>query len=217
MRHFVIGDIHGHARALDAILNTIAPVRSDRITFLGDYIDHGPHSKAVLDTLMALGNTARPIAGNHEVLMLAALTDTDVQREWLRYGGEQTLTSFGVDHIRQIPDRYIRWLAQLPWYIEDENAVFVHAGANPYQAMNKQTENDLLWRHLPAPIRLANGKTLYCGHTPRTQPVISPSFVNLDTGIASGGMLSCYEITTGHLIQANRRGEIIEPALIIAA
>ncbi|MAT49758.1 MAG: hypothetical protein CMK32_01035 [Porticoccaceae bacterium] len=220
-RHFVIGDIHGHARALDAILNAIAPTGADCITFLGDYIDHGPDSKAVLDTLIRLGNIARPlirpIAGNHEALLLAALNDRDAEREWLRYGGEQTLASFGVAKISEIPNHYVEWLAALPLYIEDDNAVFVHAGANPNRPMNRQTENDLLWRHLPSPVYMANGKALYCGHTPRTAPVISPLFVNLDTGIANGGLLSCYEITTGQLMQANRWGEISETTQAVAA
>lgn len=220
-RHFVIGDIHGHARALDAILNAIAPTGDDCITFLGDYIDHGPDSKAVLDTLIRLGNIARPlirpIAGNHEALLLAALNDSDAEREWLRYGGEQTVASFGMARIREIPDRYIEWLAGLPLYIEDDNAIFVHAGAHPNRPMNAQTENDLLWAHLPCPVYMANGKTLYCGHTPRKEPIISPLFVHLDTGIASGGLLSCYEVSTGQLLQANRWGEIVQVQHGIAA
>lgn len=217
MRHFVIGDIHGHAKALDAILDAITPARDDRITLLGDYIDQGPASKAVLDTIMALGPIGRPIAGNHEVLMLAARTEPAAEREWLRYGGDQTLASFGVNHLSQIPDRYFEWMASLPWCLQDTNHVFVHAGMNPALPLAAQSEEDLLWLHRQKPVRLQNGKVLVTGHTPQPRPVITPCHIQLDTGIACGGLLSCLDLYSGGLIQADTRGELLARKCAVAA
>jgi Calcineurin-like phosphoesterase len=208
MRHFAIGDIHGHIHALNAILNRIAPTKTDRIILLGDYIDHGPDSKAVIDTIISLGNIARPIAGNHEALMLAARTDQDAQCAWLRYGGDQTLCSFKASCVSEIPQRYFDWISALPLYLEDEHTVYVHAGVNPSKPMSRQRDEDLLWRHQPHPRRLSNGKLLVCGHTPRPCPLIDEKYISLDTGIASGGLLSCIDLNTRSLIQATAEGRL---------
>ena len=208
-RHFVIGDIHGHLRALDALLDCIAPASGDRITFLGDYVDHGPHSKDVIDTIVRLGDIARPIAGNHEMYLLGALTDSDVEREWLRCGGAATLASFGVGSVKDIPVSYIDWLDSLPWYIEDAGHLFVHAGVNPQVPMAAQTQEDLMWRHWSTPIVLQSGKTLVCGHRPTASPFMSPTCICLDGGIARGGVLSCYECESRTLYRSDASGRLL--------
>ena len=53
MRTLAIGDIHGCSRALRALLDAVGPTPEDRIVTLGDYIDRGPDSYAVIDQLLA--------------------------------------------------------------------------------------------------------------------------------------------------------------------
>ncbi|MEI6540843.1 MAG: metallophosphoesterase, partial [Planctomycetota bacterium] len=49
-----MGDIHGCIHALDVLLAEIAPTSSDRLVFLGDLIDQGRDSCAVLERLIEL-------------------------------------------------------------------------------------------------------------------------------------------------------------------
>ena len=53
-RLIAIGDVHGCVHALDALLEAIEPSQSDELIFLGDLIDQGRDSAAVLDRLIAL-------------------------------------------------------------------------------------------------------------------------------------------------------------------
>ncbi len=217
MRHFVFGDIHGHARAFHAILSAVQIAKKDRITLLGDYIDHGPESRAVLDTLMFLGEQATPLSGNHEAMLLSAIDDEFVEREWLRHGGDATLLSFGVTRANQIPQTYIDWLQELPLYREEEGYLFTHATPSPNVPIAEQSEEQLLWQHAQLPVALSDGRIPVCGHTPHTQPVITPTYINLDTGIASGGWLSCYELTSGRLVQSDRHGTLLDTEVPLAA
>lgn len=99
----LIGDIHGRIDLLDAILDQIAatPDRDDvRIVVLGDMIDHGPDSAAVLRELHTL-QTTRPhhvtcLMGNHEPMMLDFITSPDINTGWLRSGGEATVGNYNV-------------------------------------------------------------------------------------------------------------------------
>ena len=74
MRLFAVGDIHGCATALDTLLTAMALGPGDRIITLGDYINKGPDSKAVLDILLRLsqGGVLIPLLGNHEIKMIIA-------------------------------------------------------------------------------------------------------------------------------------------------
>ena len=206
MRHFVIGDIHGHAQALQSILMHIQPDREDRITFLGDYIDRGPDSRRVLDLILDLSCQVDALAGNHEALLLASLQDPEVERHWLQYGGDTTLSSFGVTKVHDIPEHYIDWIARCPFYVETDTAIFIHASLDPELALDQQNSDQLLWCHNRTPLRHCSNKRIYCGHTPNAVPIITPHWVSLDTGITRGGYLSCLEIGRDILVQADRFG-----------
>lgn len=209
-RYFVIGDIHGHDRALQSLLDTLQPQAEDRFTFLGDYVDRGPNSKGVLDAIMSLPCSVDALMGNHEAMLLASLTDTEAERHWLHYGGSRTLDSFGVSKVQNISKEYLSWMAELPYYLETDAAMFVHASADPSLPLSLQTTEQLLWRHNREPVHHYSGKRIYCGHTPHNYPAITPNWVCLDTGIGSGGLLSCLEIQSCTLVQADRLGQITQ-------
>lgn len=109
---------------------------------LGDYIDHGPNSAAVLHLLQALpGITC--LRGNHEEMLLRFLEDPNGRgQRWLRHGGLETLASFGVasgctpDAMRDdlyvaMGERTVAWLADLPRLFQSGNVAAAHAGADP--------------------------------------------------------------------------------------
>lgn len=97
-RIYAIGDIHGRADLLaDAIAridDDIArrPIRETVEVYLGDYIDRGPDSKAVIDLLSVrlVKNRAVCLRGNHEALMEDFLRDPANLHPWLQLGGLQT-------------------------------------------------------------------------------------------------------------------------------
>ncbi len=104
MRIYAIGDVHGRDDLLDelagAIRADLASAPPETVTvFIGDYLDRGPQSAAVLDRLSAGRFPTRVIAlrGNHEEMFLKFLQDSTTLEEWRRYGGLETLHSYGVD------------------------------------------------------------------------------------------------------------------------
>lgn len=123
----VIGDIHGRA---DLLYKALAAPRHKTV-LVGDYIDRGEDSAAVLRHLATLDDLIC-LAGNHEDMLLDVLEDPIRHGpRWLRYGGLQTLASFGVTTASEtstdatlektrdalahaMGDDLIRWLADRP-------------------------------------------------------------------------------------------------------
>jgi serine/threonine protein phosphatase 1 len=62
-RVLAIGDIHGSCKAFDALLDLIAPRPGDTLVTLGDYVDRGPDSAGVLNTLCRIADTLNSTAG----------------------------------------------------------------------------------------------------------------------------------------------------------
>ena len=73
-RTIAIGDIHGHSRALAALLENVKPQPQDTLVFLGDSIDRGPDSRGVVEQVIALQERCHvvPLMGNHEEMLLNA-------------------------------------------------------------------------------------------------------------------------------------------------
>ncbi len=184
-----IGDIHGCAATLDALLFRLAPTADDHLVFVGDYIDRGPDSKGVIDRLLALRDR-QPctfLRGNHEALMLAYLDEGDFQL-WSMNGGGATLRSYsnGSGNIN-IPGAHVDFIRQTRLYHDTEGYFFVHAGLRPEWSiavnLKRCGEDVFLWErdHLDAP-QLAWEKPVVCGHTPRPEPLNRDKLIDIDTG-----------------------------------
>ncbi len=95
-RTIAIGDVHGCAKALRALIEAIQPQAEDLIVMLGDYVDRGPESRGVLDLLIDLRSRCRlvPILGNHDQMMLDALNGGP-PFDWFECGGLQAIDSYG--------------------------------------------------------------------------------------------------------------------------
>src|ERR1700704_6048563 len=104
VRVYAVGDIHGRADLLDGLLNRIdsdmakAPVSHSIEVFLGDYVDRGPDSRKVLDRLVARNRTHRTVflKGNHEALLVEFADNPSMLSNWQRFGGLETLMSYGL-------------------------------------------------------------------------------------------------------------------------
>lgn len=74
-RLIAIGDIHGCAAALDALVQALRPQANDTIVTLGDVIDWGPDSRGVIERLIVLDEQSRlvPLMGNHEEMLFGAM------------------------------------------------------------------------------------------------------------------------------------------------
>lgn len=69
MRLAIIADIHGNARALDAVLSDITQQGADRIVSLGDNIGYGPEPEEVVRSLQ--GYRVLSVMGNHELALIS--------------------------------------------------------------------------------------------------------------------------------------------------
>lgn len=217
MRTLAIGDIHGCLTAFDTLLEMVALAPGDRLITLGDYVDRGPHSKTVLDRLIALWDQGLlvPLRGNHDEMMVDGMREGQSRRLWLRFGGVQTLQSYGHvpsdDLYPRIPRRHLEFLDQdcSDWY-ETQTHLYVHATMDPDLPPEEQSVDSLRWDRLGWPIAHCSGKVLICGHTRQESglPLNLQTTICIDTGAyALGGWLTCLHVETGHYWQANEASE----------
>lgn len=213
-----IGDIHGCADKLQSLLANIAADDGakgmpSRLIFLGDYVDRGPDSRAVVERLIHIAKE-RPDAvflkGNHEDVFLKFLNKPEENKEWLGWGGIETLWSYGVETPderdalgiaeaarRLIPKSHVDFLTSLELYRVFGEYLFVHAGVRPGVPLEKQDENDLLWirgefHHAPPEKRPA--EVVVHGHQPIRKPLDAGWRIDVDTGACFGGPLTAVVI-----------------------
>jgi serine/threonine protein phosphatase 1 len=109
-----IGDIHGDSIALARLIAEINPTEGDTLVILGDVIDCGPDSCGVIELLLDLERRCQLILlmGNHEEMLFATLEGRDDRRFWFRFGGRETLDSYGITSgdPNAIPPRAPRFL-----------------------------------------------------------------------------------------------------------
>lgn len=189
MARYAIGDVHGCARTLAALLDRVAPTDADELVFVGDYVDRGPDSRGVLDLLLELEARVPCVflRGNHEALVLDALDaprDEDVQDLWRINGGAATLASYPGGRLSAA---HVDFLRRTRLVYDTPDAIYVHAGLSPELTVEEnlrwETQQTFLWtrRHLDAS-RLAWEKTVVCGHTPSPEPVVRARLLMIDTG-----------------------------------
>jgi len=237
-RTFAIGDIHGDVAALFRLLACFPMLdEGDTLVFVGDYLDRGPRSREVIAFLRDLPSIlkARVVAlrGNHEDAWLRV-----IDRGWPEFilpsgngclatlrsytGGEPPEPGEGMEPGEAqallsgsfFPADVIAWMRELPYYYEDERAIYVHAGL-PRQGDGfphpRDTKNQtaLLWCRDEAFFRLYTGKLVVFGHTSTDllPPELSsytpndpsdiwagPCTIGLDTGAGKGGWLTGLEL-----------------------
>lgn len=205
-RLFAIGDIHGCFHSLTELIEQRIQIRKDdKIVFLGDYIDRGPHSKDVIDFIIGLrddGFEIIPLLGNHEAMLLDAYMNKGRLSQWLLYGGSETLNSFRIKHIREMEPKYVRFFKELVYYYPFEKFLFVHAGFNDEANNPFEDEYHMIWERSEKyqhPIFLH--KTIVHGHSPipesqcRNLLSANNQVLNIDTGCVYKNMIGYGKLT----------------------
>lgn len=213
MGTWAIGDIHGCYKTLrELIEKKIQPSTHDTLVFVGDYIDRGPSSREVIDYIMNLeaqGIRTIPLQGNHEELLLKnyfwelnppkslflkkknPFADT-----WFSTGAKETLASFGIQRVTDIPKNYIDWINNTQNYAAVENFLVVHAGFN-FQLSNIFEDTvSMKWiRQYEPDLKKTGGKRVVHGHVPVPLEVIKHStespelgFIDIDNGCVYKGL-----------------------------
>lgn len=214
-RLIAIGDIHGCIAALDALLESISPDASDTIVTLGDYIDRGPDSKAVIDRLIDLKSRCRliPLIGNHEEMMLDVIENREPPYRWLQFGGVQTLDSYGfAGDMSVIPETHLQFFSELLDYYESSDHFFVHANYEAGLQLQDQSIDYLRWLkiddELPPPH--FSGRKAVVGHThSRDAEIVEfPHLICLDTYCYGGGWLTAMDLMAGQVWQSDIGGNL---------
>jgi len=216
-RTLAIGDIHGCFDALVTLAELIKFQDDDTIITLGDYVDRGPNSCAVIDWLLHMDDTHTliPLRGNHEVMMLSALENDAHLESWLFNGGDTALDSYAPiegepGRLSDVPDRHWKFLNdRLHAYYEIETHFFVHANVFPDVPLSEQPDFMLYWESFDNPPRHMSGKTMVCGHTSQRSglPIANENAICLDSRVYGTGWLTCLDVETGEISQGHTSGE----------
>ncbi|MEJ5990926.1 symmetrical bis(5'-nucleosyl)-tetraphosphatase [Ramlibacter sp. PS3R-8] len=123
MAHYLIGDIQGCDAPLGRLLERIAfsPSR-DTLYVLGDLVNRGPASAAVLRRLSACGDSAHCLLGNHDLSLLA-----------VAHGQRAQHRNDTMDDILAAPDRQamLDWLRHRSMALHAQGILMVHGGVLP--------------------------------------------------------------------------------------
>jgi serine/threonine protein phosphatase 1 len=216
MRYLAIGDIHGCFTSLQALASSVQIRPDDIVITLGDYVDRGPQSAAVLDWLIDFERNSKLIAlrGNHDIMMLQARGGGEAFDEWIKQGGDATLASYSpfgdTGRLSDVADPHWEFLEKhLRSSFEIETHFFVHANAYPDYPLDEQPDYMLYWERFGSPAPHESGKVMVCGHTSQKSGEILDlgHAICIDTWACGRGWLTCLDVISGHYWQANQRGQ----------
>ena len=201
MALYAIGDVHGCAATLDALLARLAEDAggalkpSDTLVFVGDYVDRGPDSPAVLDQMLALerdsdaglGPRCVFLRGNHDQMMLDYVDGTGDSELWWTNGGQTTMAAYRRRGDLRLPPDHVAFLRRTAVVAEVGGFAFVHAGLDTRRSVAANLADPdphiALWtrQHLGADLG-AWEMPVVCGHTPVREPLNQPRLIDVDTG-----------------------------------
>ena len=215
-RLYAIGDIHGRDDLLELLLEKIMEddaarhIADQQIIFLGDLIDRGLASAAVIDRAMAVATAlpnTRLLMGNHEEVFLKALAgDEKAMRFFCRIGGRETILSYGMSEDgynrldyaelieetnRIVPDAHRRFIESFEDMVIVGDYAFVHAGIKPEVPLDEQQPGDLRWiRDAFLDFSAPHARVIVHGHTITPAIEERSNRIGLDTGAYTSGRLS---------------------------
>jgi serine/threonine protein phosphatase 1 len=227
-RTLVIGDIHGAYLALKQVLERAQITTSDRLIFLGDYVDGWSQSYEVINFLITLSESYNClfIKGNHDTWCEEWLQEKNPVEEWLFHGGKSTVDSYA-GKSESTKKKHLEFFNRMRnYYIDSDNNLFIHAGYTSMHGPEKEmyTSNynwdRTLWemaltmdkriqkdsKSYPKRLKLFN--EIYIGHTPTlnydiNEPMNAINVWNIDTGAAFYGRLSMLDTMTKEFWQSD--------------
>lgn len=229
-RVYAVGDIHGCDDLFACLIDRIdaddaarGPAHTN-IILLGDLVDRGPASAAVVERVCHLRverSDLRLLSANHEEVMLKVLDGSlEALRFFCRIGGEETILSYGIDreaYARMtfeellpafqaaVPSHHVALLRSAEDMVQFGDYVFVHAGIRPGVPMEDQRPSELRW------IRTEfledsrwHGAMIVHGHTISDVVDVRPNRIGIDTGAYASGKLTaiCLEGTDRWFLEA---------------
>ncbi|MGD9947298.1 MAG: metallophosphoesterase family protein [Desulfobulbus sp.] len=217
---FAVGDIHGCHQKLVTLLGRLPLDREqDTLIFLGDYINRGPDSRKVLDTLVGLERSCRHVVflkGNHEQALLdyEIYGEPDDLRLLRTMGIDATAESYGatlrrLTDLSCLPTEHQQFLFDLKLSFAAGNYLFTHADfaptlppldalETPQERMQRRnTEARLLAsRRLGQENDLEpqSDNVVIFGHLPYATPLVRADRIGIDTGAVYGNLLTAIQL-----------------------
>lgn len=227
-RTFVFGDIHGGLKALVQLLDRIAPSETDRLIFLGDYVDGWSESAQTIEFLIRLSQKQECIfiKGNHDAWCQEWLMSDVINDIWFLHGGKSTIESYNNVDL-SAKQKHLEFFNQMKDYFVDENNnLFIHAGFSSMHGPEKEhyqtnfSWDRTLWEMALTmdkrikkdsnlyPKRLLLFNEIYIGHTPTLHydieiPMQGCNVWNIDTGAGFYGKLTCIDTETKEFWQSD--------------
>ncbi|CAD0003233.1 metallophosphoesterase family protein [Flavobacterium salmonis] len=227
-RTLVFGDIHGGLKALVQLLDRIALSETDRLIFLGDYVDGWSESAQVIEFLIRLSQKQECIfiKGNHDAWCQEWLEKDVINDIWFLHGGKSTIESYNNVDL-SAKEKHLEFFNQIKDYFVDEhNNLFIHAGFSSMHGPEKEhyqtnfSWDRTLWEMALImdkrikkdsnlyPKRLLLFNEIYIGHTPTLHydieiPMQGCNVWNIDTGAGFYGKLSCIDVETKEFWQSD--------------
>ena len=212
---YCVGDVHGCPATLEDLLyNKVSLKKSDKLIFIGDYIDRGKDSKGVIDIILDLYQKKFDVTcllGNHEEMFLDSFGDDDIYEHWVtKCGGDVTLNSFNITTYEELDEKYVYFFKTLLHYHTlNRNYIFVHAGLNFNRHNLFDDKYSLLWkRDTKVDYEKLGDRIIIHGHTPqpfgKTQSQLKDiqqnRIINIDNGCVFAarqdlGQLTALELT----------------------
>lgn len=219
---YAIGDVHGCHVELEDLLNALNLGQHDMVVFVGDLVNRGPNSPAVLDIVRKLPG-AYCLLGNHELRLL----------RYRESGDKSILKDYDWETIPHLSDADWRFMQDFHKHLHFPGlqTVVVHGGFLPNKPWDEQSVD------VVTQIQIINRKSgkwgkrsdvpggvswmkywhgppfVVTGHTPRTKVVRTKSAICIDTGCVYGGKLTAYELTEKQLIQVSARTAYVAKSL----
>jgi len=222
-RLYVVGDVHGRLDLLEVMLRKIvadfafrvSDGRRPKVILLGDIIDRGDQSRDVVERLRSstgkgpLGEVT-VLMGNHEAALLQFLSTPERGANWLRFGGMQTLASYGVSipagtldatayqnlaaRLRAAMGNHLEFLRNLPLAYRSGDVLCVHAGVDPAHPDGRDEDN-VLWGKARFPeTGPVEGLRVVHGHYDAPEPVVTDGRICVDTGAYYTGQLTAVRL-----------------------
>ena len=227
---WIIGDIHGYKKTLDALVKKLELKDNDLMICLGDMVDRGPESLEVLELFMRKNNYFS-LKGNHEEML---------QIDWKKTNGDSNYSKDGFWSTSSLLTRSrmlsaLEFISSLPTELVLEKFRLVHAGYRdmPYSNdLELQTDNERLWSRdiFDVSYPFDALRTIIVGHTTvqnfgilddnsvwRSSKLLKDgrvSSIGIDTGIflkrEVNPRLSALELSSGRVISQKRVEKLLE-------
>uniref|UniRef100_A0A7C3LUF7 Metallophosphoesterase n=1 Tax=Leptospirillum ferriphilum TaxID=178606 RepID=A0A7C3LUF7_9BACT len=207
MSTYVVGDLHGQLHLLKELMEQIRfDPRNDRLISVGDVIDRGTDTGALLDTLFDAAESGwfSAIKGNHEELLLAYHRSPELfGSDYLDpgFGGRPTLAAL---ERSKRGKSMLSWIETWPLFLEAGDFILVH-GSLPRIRGSAFGDIDLcalrqdpqtgfhscLWARPPELYPSFDQREVVSGHNIVSRPgTIKDGLIMIDTGAYRSGILT---------------------------